>query len=405
VCVIVVPSSDSFHCQETIMKRQSLRSSLRRAFTLIELLVVLAIIAVLIALLLPAVQSAREAARRLQCVNNLKQIALAAHNYVGANGVFPQGIHFQVNPLYPPGYNCYSSGSWFVAMSSYLEQEAVFNAVNFNLNIYTSENTTVSGLGQSALWCPSDPVIAGLHFTFPAGKVAATPVTMYYTSYAGNSGQFFEYYAPRWNGDAMTCALRQSSPQEQNNGVIFVFSAVSLAGITDGTSNTMLASERAHGRLAGNGIGTDMACWHWWTSGCYGDTMFTTFYPPNPFNKIPNWCCLDGGSDAYLASAGSFHPGGANFAFCDGSVKFLKDSISSWQFQGGSDTPSTGSANTFCPRDTDDENRAYQGLGYPVGVSRDPASYAFNFRRGMQVGVYQALSSRNGGEVISGEQY
>ena len=387
------------------MRWQSLRPSHRRAFTLIELLVVLAVIAVLIALLLPAIQSAREAARRVQCINNLKQIAVAAHNYVGANGVFPQGIQFQVNPLYPPGRHCYTSGSWFVAMSSYLEQDAVFNAVNFAVNIYTPQNTTVSGLGQSVLWCPSDPVIAGLHFTFPAGRVAATPLTMYYTSYAGNSGQFFEYYAPRWNGNMTTCALRPSPPQQQNNGIIFVFSAVSLASITDGTSNTMLASERAHGRLAGNGIGMDMACWHWWTSGCYGDTMFSTFYPPNPFNTIPNWCCHDGGSDAYVASAGSFHPGGANFAFCDGSVKFLKDSISSWQIQGGIAPPNTGSSDAVCPRDLDDEGDAYLRLGYPVGVSRDPMSYAFVFRRGMQVGVYQALSSRNGGEVVSADQY
>src|SRR6516165_4861502 len=189
------------------MRSQSLRPSHRRAFTLIELLVVLAVIAVLIALLLPAVQSAREAARRVQCINNLKQIAVAAHNYVGANGVFPQGVQFQVNPLYSPGYNCYTSGSWFVAMANYLEQDAVFNAVNFNVNIYTPQNTTVSGLGQSVLWCPSDPVIAGLHFTFPAGRVTATPLTMYYSSYAGNSGRFFEYYAPRWNGDLTACAL------------------------------------------------------------------------------------------------------------------------------------------------------------------------------------------------------
>ena len=138
----------------------------RRGFTLIELLVVIAIIAVLIALLLPAVQAAREAARRAQCTNNLKQIALAAHNYISAQNVFPQGIQFQ-GPY--KGY-CWTSGGCTVPLMQYTEQQPLFNAVNFNWNMYTAANSTINAAGIGLLWCPSDPIITGQRYTYPAGS-------------------------------------------------------------------------------------------------------------------------------------------------------------------------------------------------------------------------------------------
>jgi prepilin-type N-terminal cleavage/methylation domain-containing protein/prepilin-type processing-associated H-X9-DG protein len=373
------------------------RPSQRRAFTLIELLVVIAIIAVLIALLLPAVQSAREAARRAQCTNNLKQLGLAIHNYLSAINAFPLGIQYQADPLYaptPPGNWCYTSGSWLVSISQFFEQNAVYNAMNFNVSMYTPQNTTISALGQSVLWCPSDPVITGLNFTFPASAVTATPLTMYYTSYGANAGSFLQYAGVTWSSDAAltACQLQPTFPATQSNGVIYMLTSLSLASITDGTSNTLLASERAHGRFPKQ----DMFCWNWWTSGNFGDTMFTAFYPINPFNKIPDFCCLDSGPDAYVASAGSFHPGGANFAFCDGSVKFLKDTISSWQIQ---NTGGSTNSNILGNPQTS------SGNGFPVGVSRDPKTWAYLFAPGTQVGVYQSLATRNGGEVISADQY
>jgi prepilin-type N-terminal cleavage/methylation domain-containing protein/prepilin-type processing-associated H-X9-DG protein len=371
------------------MSPRRLRKTCRPAFTLIELLVVIAIIAVLIALLLPAVQAAREAARRSQCTNNLKQIALAAHNYVSAVNVFPQGIQFQANPEQAGA--CYTSNSFLVALGQYFEQGSVFNATNFSVNMYTAQNTTVSGVGLSLLWCPSDPVITGLTYTYPAGAVCSTALPMKYSSYAGCAGEFMEYYVPGniFNGNSANyvCSITTTPPEQTNNGIIFIFSNISMASITDGTSNTMFASERAHGRFSSG----DLYCWNWWTSGNYGDTIFSTRYPMNPFNKVGTWCCQDGGPDSTVASAGSFHPGGANFAFCDGSVKFLKDSISSWPIQGAA----AGGAVDLAG------GGALSGNGWPVGLSRNSTTYAFTFTLGMQVGVYQALSTRNGGEVIS----
>jgi prepilin-type processing-associated H-X9-DG protein len=143
----------------------------------------------------------------------------------------------------------------------------------------------------------------------------------------------------------------------------------------------MAFAERAHGKLNA----ADQIGWHWWTSGNYGDTMFCTFFPPNPFNKAQNvyndgWrTYLDGGCDAYVASASSYHPGGINVAFLDGTVRFLKDSIDSWKND--------------------------QATGMPAGVTRTPDTHVYVVAWGAKVGVYQALSTRGGGEVITADAY
>ena len=126
----------------------------RAGFTLIELLVVIAIIAVLIALLLPAVQSAREAARRIQCTNNLKQIALAASNYHDVNGCFPGGSY---SPLVKPAtWHFAQNFSCFVRMLPFTEQSPMYNAVNFNNNYGSYTNVTIAGVRLAMLTCPSD---------------------------------------------------------------------------------------------------------------------------------------------------------------------------------------------------------------------------------------------------------
>jgi len=152
----------------------------RAGFTLIELLVVIAIIAVLIALLLPAVQSAREAARRAQCTNNLKQIGLSVHNYISANDVFPYGCYRQHQPTDPTGYP-YTSGGSFVPLLLYCEQQQVYNAANFNYNIFSGGNTTVVATSLNYLHCPSDPSIENRVF-MAKGNVDGGDMTMCYSS-------------------------------------------------------------------------------------------------------------------------------------------------------------------------------------------------------------------------------
>jgi prepilin-type N-terminal cleavage/methylation domain-containing protein/prepilin-type processing-associated H-X9-DG protein len=359
----------------------------KRGFTLIELLVVIAIIAVLIALLLPAVQSAREAARRAQCTNNLKQTGLAVHNYISTYDVFPWGCYRQ-HPSSDPTQITYTSGGSFLPLLPFTEQAAVYNAANFNYNIFSAGNTTIVATSLSYLHCPSDPAIENRVF-MAGGNVDGGNMTMCYSSYGGNAGTWFEL--PRFSWPS---ASFQSAINNQNGVIIYlgydnpgIFmgtpmsglsrASLRLAAVADGTSNTMMYSERAHGKLSAQ----DQICWNWWCSGNFGDTSFCTMYPINPFNKDSNASTIGtvgGSGDTFVSSASSFHPGGANFAFCDGSVKFLKESISCWQIN-----PTTQ---------------------LPNGVTL-PDSYTYQIAPGTQLGVYQMLSTVAGGEVVSSDQY
>ena len=345
-----------------------------RGFTLIELLVVIAIIAVLIALLLPAVQSAREAARRSQCVNNLKQLALAVHNYHDANNKLPLGeAPGEVSP--------------FVGILPYVEQTVLFNALNFNaptiafqsLNFLSQDLASLT-VGQSyinAYVCPSD-VNQGLHDNFGFGYWA--------TSYAWNAGSWHQS-AYRWDG-LFGRTLSSTDTHDANNTsmVIPPLQGIGFAAITDGLSNTLLVGESAAGPINNGAPMTRYSeCYgvslvespvdstlpamclalNWQNSnaiasnsgyqwrykgysfidGVMGRTWFNTLLPPNKL------CCAYGGGNmtAALKPLSSYHPGGVNAAFADGSVRFFKETVNrqTWTALGTRDTGEVVSADSY----------------------------------------------------------
>jgi prepilin-type N-terminal cleavage/methylation domain-containing protein len=215
------------------MRLCPVRSAEPRAFTLIEVLVVITIIGVLVGLILPAVQAAREAARRIQCTNNLKQIVLAAHGYADIWTTLPRGAYVQRiaagGGFYDADGKPYTSGSFFLSLLPYLDQGPIYNATNFDVNIYTAINATVSAAGIATLWCPSDSGV-GDPQTLPDGSFYdAGPFMMYYTSYKGNLGTWHVGWQPKFN--------------DRLNGLFNADGAVRIDSATDGRSNTIAFGE------------------------------------------------------------------------------------------------------------------------------------------------------------------
>jgi prepilin-type N-terminal cleavage/methylation domain-containing protein/prepilin-type processing-associated H-X9-DG protein len=332
----------------------------RRGFTLIELLVVIAIIAVLIALLLPAVQAAREAARRVACVNNMKQLGLALHNYHDVVGSFPMGASLAAYAA-PGQYSAKQNFSCLAAMLPQLGETAIFNAINFSWGCEDSNtilcyyiNATGTNVKINEFCCPSDPN-AGV----PDHN--NTPNTC---NYYGSIGTTMNLY----NNTTSVATLNQPS-----TGIFTWESSYGVRDVIDGTSNTIAFAEGLVGNqsyaLGGKRIGLTSvtgiptaalvldgsanqantmaaiaACdkaWQTktggsldnqrgenWAHGCQDMTLFNTIVTPNHNNDTWLNCgYTSSGAMSTLSNSDSFHPGGVNVTMADGSVKFIKDSI------------------------------------------------------------------------------
>ena len=336
------------------------RSARSRAFTLIELLVVIAIIGVLIALLLPAVQSAREAARRSQCVNNLKQLALASHNYESTHGSFPMGNRYIDNTSAFSSSPCDSGQSWFGhsafgLMLQFIEGNSQYNAVNFAQRANSVTNTTSYRTKVASYICPSDGEA-------PYFTLAPWAQTSYGMS-RGTEENIYENWAQASFPDP-------GAPQPSKcnaalgNGMFGAEDVVKIASVRDGTSNTTLFGETSR-------WDDDPALgfnWYHFTaafgtanSGGYytGEVRIQTgaFTYPNinakpdktgniinavfcgcgTGNCIPSdWLDPNCAQNVRLLGQFAFrshHPGGANFAFADGSVRFIKETINNFTYQ------------------------------------------------------------------------
>jgi prepilin-type N-terminal cleavage/methylation domain-containing protein/prepilin-type processing-associated H-X9-DG protein len=358
-----------------------MRTLRHRGFTLIELLVVIAIITVLIGLLLPAVQAAREAARRVQCVNNLKQIGLALHNYHDTVGAFPMGYAarspLSVTPLKVDGATDTTPGwAWGAMILPQLEQSALFNAGNFSLPVEGAENTTVIRTTITTYLCPSDPTSGPFQVTDASGTVLTV------TNALGNQGTDASgnvltvtatpsSYAACVGGDETDTATGIvnkvtgiSNNDGLGKGVMFRNSRIRLADITDGTSQTIAVVERAWSNASGLWAGAV-------TKGVIRRGPSNRNPPGEPFypaaTMVQAHCHLinaNADPDGGLDDCSSLHPGGANFLFADGSVHFLKS----------------------IPADAGTDSN-----GNPI---YSPAGR-----------VFQALATRAGGEVIPGDSY
>ena len=343
----------------------------RPGFTLIELLVVIAIIAVLIALLLPAVQAAREAARRAQCTNNMKQLGLALHNYQSANGSFPLGIT-KVQVYSGNDFAPWVGWSAHAQMLPFLEQNAIYNAVNFTHTGFgftftpgDAINSTAAYSRVGAFICPSNPISnSPVKGAYTLGN--CTP-----TDYAGSYGTTTH--------DLTQDSASTTQKPIPTTGIFALWMSYDLRDVTDGTSQTIAFGEwlsnnysstptkqpgtgvkgvsdsspsslmddaRLNPTAILQGLGNCQAAWQtatastlnaekgcMWAMGEQGYSLMNFIQTPNDTQYQFGHCTIlseganGGADDSAFIRPDSYHPGGVNILFCDGSVRFAKSTV------------------------------------------------------------------------------
>ncbi len=265
----------------------NLRKKCQRAFTLVELLVVIAIIGILVGLLLPAVQAAREAARRCMCSNNIGQLGLGMHHYEFNREHLPSGVINDTGPIQNQAVGQHIS--WVVNVLPYVELSTIYRNIDQKLGAYASENEEARVVQIALLRCPSD--------SFEQGKKDFEN-TSQESSYAG-------------------CYHSVEAPiDSDNNGLLFLNSRIRYNQILDGSSNTILLGEKI---ALENDLG--------WMSGTRATLRNTgAFTLPKPTRR-GGFLQEEAPDPTIFGGFGSFHTGGGNFVFADGSVRFLSQSI------------------------------------------------------------------------------
>jgi prepilin-type processing-associated H-X9-DG protein/prepilin-type N-terminal cleavage/methylation domain-containing protein len=325
------------------MRRRAQKLDSPTGFTVIEVLVVVAIIGLMVALLLPAVNAAREAARRAQCVNNLKQMGLAMHSFHGTTGKFPAG--YSVKGLPPQDDGMTPGFGWGVFLLGSLEQQSLYNSFNFDLWLVQPEQKTALSVRLSVYTCPSSESPT----SDPYNQAIMISDRLPVSHYVASAGQFQPY------------SRSDSRPTRivgVGSGVFYLNSRTSAPEITDGLSQTLMVGERSRNVASATWIGVPAfnvpLCTNgtWPIRSCDSDMYLVFGRTGGPlwngpdsvwFFHTPN--SLTMGVDGFA----SRHPGGCNFLFCDGSVRFIKDQV--------------------------------------------------------QQSVFNALATRNGGEAVSGDQF